>query len=253
MDPDAHRQLREEARALVLPEDWDGRWVAALPGDACDLIVDVAAPMCLALAAEVTGLPLAEAAPLAAVARGLFHAEADLQAAALAALELMSRFQNALHVQAFAALCHTLPAFLGNAWLALLEHPSEMSRLATNPDLLPGAIEELLRFAGPSFAVYRPTSDGGRAMIRLADANRDPDVFPDPHRLRLDRRPTGHVAFGAGPHACAGAALIRAAARPAIAHFAERFSGRRVTFHAVPDKGVTLRSLRSLRIAPMLP
>jgi cytochrome P450 len=82
----------------------------------------------------------------------------------------------------------------------------------------------------------------------LADANRDPESFPDPHTLRLERRPAGHLAFGAGPHACPGSALIRQAAQPAVARFATHFAGREIRFEAVPEPGVTVRSLRSLLI-----
>jgi len=196
----------------------------------------------------VAGISEDEAVSLAPLARKVADAETDGDAAAVATLELMNRIRSALHVQAFAALTHTLAAFLGNAWLALLVHPAGMSRLAAEPALLPDALEELLRFAGPSIAVFRPTRDGGRVMLRLAEANRDPEVFAEPDVLKLDRRPAGHLAFGAGPHACAGATLIRLAARPAIARFAACFADRALRYHAEPEEGLTIRSLRSLTI-----
>jgi|RhiMethySRZTD1v2_1073278.scaffolds.fasta_scaffold131409_4 cytochrome P450 len=239
LDEASHRELRESARALTLPdaaEHWAARF-AELPPQ-CDLIGDVAEPMCLELAAEVTGLPMPDARKLSQVARGLFEAEPEA-----AAVELMRHFQSALRVQAFAALCHTLPAFLGNAWQALLEHPAEMER-----PISPDAMEELLRFAGPSTAVFRYGAGGERITLRLADANRDPGTFPEADRLKLDRRPAGHLAFGAGPHSCVGAPLVRQAAQPAITQFVEKFAGRTVAFQAEPREGITLRSLRSLLI-----
>jgi cytochrome P450 len=235
------RHLHEQARAFRLPGDWEERWAegfAAL-SDECELIGDLAAPLCLDLAAAVTGIAAGEAERLSPLARKLFEAES----AESAAVELMSRFQDALLVQAFAALSHSFAAFLGNAWLALLEHPSETTSLAADPAMLPDAIEELLRYAGPSIAVFREGVE-----IRLAEANRDPSAFPEPCQLQLGRRPAGHVAFGVGPHACAGAALIRLAARAPLWHFATHFAGRTVTFAAVPETGPRLRSLRSLRI-----
>jgi cytochrome P450 len=252
----ADRALREEAQALFSPENlaawepgwkrlWAGRFVALV--SPCDIIADLAAPVCLEIAAQVCGAAVADARQLAPVARRLFDAEADVGAAQSAALELMSRFKSGLKVQAFAALCHTLPAFLGNSWLALLNHPMEMAALEANPEILPEAIEELLRFAGPSTAVFRNYGDGVRVTLRLADANRDPEVFAGPNQLKFDRRrAAGHVAFGAGPHACAGAALIRLAAQPPILEFARRFTQRTVEFHAEVDEGLTLRSLSRL-------
>jgi cytochrome P450 len=240
LDEASHRELRAGARTLMLP-DASGRWAARFAGlpPQCDLIADAADPTCLELAAEVTGLPVARARKLSPVARGLFEAQPEA-----AAIELMRHFQDALHLQAFAALCHTLPAFLGNAWLALLEHPEEMAKPVS-----PDAIEELLRFAGPSTAVFRYGAGGERITLRLADANRDPGTFPEPDRLKLDRRPSGHLAFGAGPHACVGAPLVRQAAQPAICQFVEKFAGGTVTFRAEARQGLTLRSLRSLLIS----
>ncbi len=257
--------LRDEARVLFSPGnlaawelDWKRLWAgrfAALENP-CDVIVDLATPVCTEIAAQVCGTTLAEAHRLIPAARKLFEAEAEPAGAQTAALALMSHFQNALKVQAFAALCHTLPAFLGNSWLALLHHPGEMAHLAARPEILPEAIEELLRFAGPSTAVFRNGADGERVTLRLADANRDPEVFADPDRVRFDRRPAGHVAFGTGPHACAGAALIRLAAQSPILEFATRFTLRTISFHPEVDEGATVRSLRSLSLellTPMLP
>lgn len=256
--------MREAARAIYSPEqlavwhaDWE-RWTLerfdALPRDA-DLIGDLAAPLGLQIAARVTGIAVTGASTLRPIARKLFDAEA----AANATMALQPHFDSALGLQAFAALCHTLPAFLGNAWLAMLTHPVEMAHLKANPALLSDALEELLRLAGPAAVQSRraaaPVEFGGtrmdtgaRVMLCLAEANRDPDVFPDPDRLQFERRPAGHLAFGAGPHACVGAPLIRLAARPAIAIFAARFSGETISFRPEPEPGVAMRSLRTLEI-----
>jgi len=105
--------------------------------------------------------------------------------------------------------------------LALLTHPSELSRLRADPSLLPGAIEELLRYANPlNHATDRyapePLEVGGviipagePVLVVTSSANRDPARFPDPDRLDLGRDASGHVAFGHGIHYCVGAPLAR--------------------------------------------
>ena len=275
VDEASHRAMREASHALFSAEKlaaWQTAWrgwaedcFAQLPPEA-DLIAGAAAPLSLRIASQVAGVPAADAPRLAVLARDLF---AITPVAGHATLELGDYFRvkhgeaaSALWVQAFTALAHSLAALLGNAWLALLEHPAEMLSLAAAPERMPDALEELLRFAGPAALQYRRASvdaeyggariaRGAKVILRLDRANRDPDVFPDPHRLKLDRHPAGHVAFGAGPHACVGAPLIRLAAPPGIAVFAARFAGRDVAFTAEPESGLAMRSLRSL--TPMLP
>ncbi len=251
------RQLRDEAHALLSSthlatwiSDWDADWrgqFADLP-EHFDFIVDFAEPLCRRLAAQVTGIDDSAALLLAPVALKLFDAAANREAAATAINTMMLVIQSPLKLQAFAALCHILPAFLGNACCALLTHPVEMARLVAKPEILPDAIEELLRFAGPSVAVFRQSANGQRIKLELAKANRDPDVFPAPARLQFNRRGAGHVALGAGPHACAGEALIRRATQTPILLFARRFSGRTTAFRPEPVETGTLRSMRSLLV-----
>lgn len=103
--------------------------------------------------------------------------------------------------------------------VALHEHDL-WSWLATHPEHLPTAVEELLRYVSP-VQHFRRTATGdvvlGDQRVRAGDkvviwfgaANRDPDVFPDPHRLDLLRDPNPHLALGVGPHFCLGAHLAR--------------------------------------------
>ncbi|MCU1273508.1 MAG: Cytochrome P450-like, partial [Bryobacterales bacterium] len=143
--------------------------------------------------------------------------------------------RDAFHVQAFVALSQTLPVFLTNAWLTLLRHPADTAGLRAQPDLLPSAMEELLRYAGPSHAQFRHAThdieingtritNGQRVILMLASANRDPTRFPNPDQLNFQRRPNNHLAFGFGEHACVGAALIRMAAAIATLEFLEFFA-----------------------------
>src|SRR5262249_31588801 len=135
---------------------------------------------------------------------------------------------------AFVALAQTLPALLAKAWLALLRHPKEFSRLRENPDLLPAAVEELLRYAGLARTMFRvPTLDmdlagvglakGQRVILELNSANRDPAQFPDPNRLDVTRRVPGHLAFGAGAHSCIAASMMRMAVATATSAFIGHF------------------------------
>jgi len=111
---------------------------------------------------------------------------------------------------------------IGNGLLALLRHPDQMMLLRDNPALLSSAVEEILRYDGPLHLVGRiATRDvalhgqtigaGDKVLVMLGAANRDPETFPDPHRLDLRRSPNPHVAFSHGVHYCPGAGLSRIA------------------------------------------
>jgi len=108
----------------------------------------------------------------------------------------------------------------GNGMVALLEHRDELMRLVGDPRLLPGAVEELVRFDAPLQLFERTaTADvevggvvvaaGEKVAALLGAANRDPAAFPDPDRLDVGRRAVAHLGFGAGLHFCLGAPLAR--------------------------------------------
>ena len=117
---------------------------------------------------------------------------------------------------------------IGNGVLALLRHPEQLALLRTRPDLMPSAVEELLRYDSPVRRAVRIASvdaivDGqqvraGEQVIAMLDAaNHDPAVFASPDTLDITRDARRHVAFGAGAHYCLGAALARAEAQIALA------------------------------------
>ncbi|AKT42542.1 cytochrome P450 [Chondromyces crocatus] len=109
---------------------------------------------------------------------------------------------------------------IGNAVLTLLQHPGELQRLRTTPELFRSAVEEILRFEPSTLTTNRIASEdielGGERILRgqlvfpvLAGANRDPAVFPEPERFDIGRRGARHLTFSVGPHYCAGGALVR--------------------------------------------
>jgi cytochrome P450 len=124
---------------------------------------------------------------------------------------------------------------IGNAVLALFQHPGQLAALRKDPARLPAATEEFLRYEGPALLAIRrfPVEDvtiggvtvpaGETVWVSPSAANRDPDRFPDPDRLDLAREASGHLALGHGIHYCLGAPLARAETEIALAALLERF------------------------------
>jgi cytochrome P450 len=152
------------------------------------------------------------------------------------------------------------------SFVALSEHPAQLARLRAEPGLIPGAVEELLRFAQliSSSAVPLPritredvclggvTIPAGEAVLAMrAVANRDPTAFPDPDRLDVLRAPTAHLAFGVGAHHCVGAQLARMELQEAFRGLLARLPGLRM---AVPladiefHHGQVLTTMRELPV-----
>jgi pimeloyl-[acyl-carrier protein] synthase len=128
----------------------------------------------------------------------------------------------------------TTTNLIGNGTLALLRAPGQWERLRSEPELLPRAVEELLRFDGPVQATIRVAGEdveldghriveGSLVLLSIGGANRDPEVFDAPDRLDLARDPNAHLAFGFGAHFCMGAPLARLEAEVAFAGMLARF------------------------------
>jgi cytochrome P450 len=128
----------------------------------------------------------------------------------------------------------TTTDLIGNGMLALLRHPDQMEKLRTDPTLIPGAIEEMLRYDSPVTHVGRVARDstvidgcpfhGGQAIYALLNAaNHDPALHHNPHRFDIERQNKRHYSFGGGAHFCLGAPLARAEARIAFTLLLERF------------------------------
>jgi cholest-4-en-3-one 26-monooxygenase len=117
--------------------------------------------------------------------------------------------------------------------LAFCEHRAEWEKLAGNPDLMPDAVEEILRWVTPiSHFTRTATLDcevrgtkiaaGDQLALYFASANRDEEVFEDPFAFRIDRRPNPHLAFGFGEHFCMGAFVARVELETIFRHLLAR-------------------------------
>ena len=127
----------------------------------------------------------------------------------------------------------TTANLIDNAILCFLEHPDSLARLRAAPELLPRAIEEVLRYRSPLHWMPRATTravemngreiPAGKLVLPLiGSANRDAKTFANPGRFDIAREPNPHLAFGHGIHACLGAPLARLEARIALADFLTR-------------------------------
>jgi cytochrome P450 len=127
----------------------------------------------------------------------------------------------------------TTAGALGQFMLRFVEHPAMPALLRDSPEIVPAAIEELLRLDGPFIAIARtamcdteiggqPIAQGDRVLISWASANRDEAEFPCPHDFDPERERNRHLAFGAGPHRCAGSNLARMNLRIAVEEITTR-------------------------------
>jgi cytochrome P450 len=125
------------------------------------------------------------------------------------------------------------------AMLALLRGDGLIARLRAEPALVPGAVDELMRYDGVAPFMTRTAVEnieigghtipaGAKVLLMLPAANRDPDVFAAPDTLDIERRPNPHLAFGAGIHACPGAGIGRTTAIVAISALVTRLPGLRL-------------------------
>jgi len=121
---------------------------------------------------------------------------------------------------------------IGSSLWHLATHPEDRVRLATDPEAMPLAIEELLRAYSPVTMARVVTEDiefdgcpmraGDRVLMNFPAANRDPEAFDRPDEVVLDRQLNRHVAFGSGIHRCAGSNLARMELRVALEEWLRR-------------------------------
>ncbi len=158
----------------------------------------------------------------------------------------------------------TTVGLIGNAVLALLQHPEQRAELEGDPARMARAVEELLRYDSPVERTLnrwaatdvelggQTIKRGDGVIVIVGSANRDASRFPEPDTLDLERDDLKHLAFGRGSHYCLGAPLARVEAEIALATLLRRLPGVRLAMS--PDdlywRPVPLfRSLAELRIA----
>ncbi|MFI9100860.1 cytochrome P450 [Streptomyces fildesensis] len=129
----------------------------------------------------------------------------------------------------------TSVGLISNGVYALLRNPEQRALVEKDPSLMPGAIEEFLRFdpslfltnvriaGAPTVLAGVPVRKGQPVLLSLGAANRDPERFPDPDALDIGRKTSGHLAFGYGIHRCIGAPLAGMEGEIAIGRLLERF------------------------------
>jgi cytochrome P450 len=251
--------------------------VDALPaGESVDVVAELAAPLALMMICSLLGLPedgwrtflewsdaaIPGAAPLSDERRAELMAESesvlrehiatrrrtagedyvtDLVEARVDDRALDDDEIYMIVNQLLIAGNETTRNLLSGGLVALAEAPGEWQRLRENPELVPSAIEELLRWTTPVVAFMRTATvdtelsgqrlyAGDPVLMLYASANRDEAEFgPTADRVDVGRRPNHHLAFGFGPHVCVGAALARLEGRVVLEALTERFGDLQVT------------------------
>ncbi|MFT3666746.1 cytochrome P450 [Piscinibacter sp.] len=146
---------------------------------------------------------------------------------------------------------------IGNALYALAHHPGEYAKLHADPTLARPAFEEGLRWESTAQTFYRtagrdceiagvPVAENTKVLCMLAAANRDPRKWPDPDRYDIERRPSGHVAFGAGIHGCVGQAVARLEGEVVLTALARRVKRIEIAGPHTRRLNNTLRALDTL-------
>ena len=154
----------------------------------------------------------------------------------------------------------TTTNLIGNGFLYSMRHREQWKRLAAQPSLVETAVEEYLRYDGPSGAVARVASGdiemagktiraGDRVFAFVNSANRDPEAFDEPERFDIGREQNPHMTFGHGIHFCLGAPLARLEAQIAALRLSERLPGIRLAA-GEPDwhDSLILRGVKSLPV-----
>jgi cytochrome P450 len=155
--------------------------------------------------------------------------EAEVDGKRLSHQEILGFFQLLM-----VAGQETTSDLIDNAVLSLLEHPDQLALLRRQPELLPSAVEEVLRYRSPvQWMMRTPRRDiemhgrtipaGALVLPMIGSANRDPRQFPNAGRFDIARDPNPHIAFGHGIHFCLGAALSRLESHIALAELLARF------------------------------
>jgi cytochrome P450 family 142 subfamily A polypeptide 1 len=149
------------------------------------------------------------------------------------------------------AISHGLRAFV--------DHPDQWEAMASDPTLVPGAVEEVLRWVTPLNNMFRravadatigdhSVERGDRIIMLYPSANRDEGVFADPFRFDIRRSPNPHVAFGFGTHLCIGTHVARATLAEVFGQLSQRVTNLRVVTEPDVESNVFARAVRSFHL-----
>jgi cytochrome P450 len=153
---------------------------------------------------------------------------------------------------------------IANGMLSLMRFPGEQQRLREDPTLAPAAVEELLRYDGPSGAQVRIVREahelhgrllepGQRVFIMLNAANRDPRAYADPDRLDLGRDGVPHLTFGFGSHICLGFPLARTEGEVAFPALLRRYAHFEPLAEPEWINSLVFRGMKALPVAVRRP
>jgi cytochrome P450 len=293
--------LRPHVQAII-DDLLDG--IAAQPPDTpIDLVASLAFPLPYTVICELLGVPEADRAALREGLRALLRpwATSDQYALAKAGSDTVVRMLAELVdakqqrpgddlVSALLQACDgderltqqellstlfqlivaghdTTTSLIGNGVVALLCHPEQLALLRAEPDRLPAAVEEVLRYDAPvPHSTFRYATEtvsmggslipaGAQVIISLAAANRDDARYASPDIFVIDRPYARHLAFGHGIHFCLGAALARMEGQLAFGSLLRRFplvrlAGDTDGLHWDHGDGLVLRGLSALWVIP---
>jgi cytochrome P450 len=180
--------------------------------------------------------------------------ESEVDGAPMTDIEFGSFF-----VQLVTAGNDTTKTMLSSGLLALLDHPDQLAALRADPTLLPGAVEEILRWANPLHYFRRtaiedtelrgvPIAAGDKVAMIYTSANRDEEVFDDPHRFDIRRDPNPHLSFGIAEHFCLGVHLARMEGRIFFEEVLGTFAGIELTGEPVRTRSNLNNALKSLPV-----
>ena len=152
----------------------------------------------------------------------------------------------------------TTTDLIGNGVRLFLLNLEELAKLRADPSLIGTAVEEVLRYDPPVDITARvasremeigkcPIHTSQSVMVSLRGANRDPEVYEDPHRFDITRKKIPHVSFGGGSHICIGSPLARLEAQVALLRLFERFPNLRLANPEAPAEWRTLPFFRGLQ------
>ena len=258
-------------------------------GPTADLVAAFAQPVPALMICELLGVPYADRERFQSQVATLFDQTADAEAKG-AAYTALFQFLGALVLAKraeptddllsdlttsdltdeelagiggllLAAGLDTTANMLGLGTFALLSNPDQLDALRADPDLAEQTVEELLRYLSVADPLLRSALEdvevegrliraGETVTVSVQAANRDPHRFPDPDRLDIHRKATGHLAFGHGAHQCLGQQLARVEMRVAFPALFARFPTLRL---AVPPQEVELRDRSNIYGVVSLP